>query len=229
MAEPIMMLTDVWRTYEKAGGLAALAGVSLEFAPGEHVAITGPSGSGKSTLLHLLCGIDQPTRGAVHFGGARPRGAQQWAKVRGKSIGLVFQAFNLLPTLTAQENVEVPMFGFVTGSKARGQRADELLGRVGLKDRKGHWPNELSGGERQRLAIARALANRPEVILADEPTGNLDSKNAAEILTLLEELRQEHQVTLVVVTHESAVAARAQRNVRLLDGRVSQDERRRAN
>jgi len=217
-----MALHDVSRWYAD-GRVKALSGVSLEIARGQCVAIQGPSGSGKSTLLHLLCGLDSPTSGCVLFGGRQPGSVGAWARLRAEHIGFVFQAPNLLPTLTAAENVEVPMFAVGRPRREREGRAHELLRRVGLADRATHRPAELSGGERQRVAIARALANEPDVVLADEPTGNLDSVTSAAILDLLLELRAQDGTTLVMVTHDPDVAARAERVVRLFDGRVTSD------
>jgi predicted ABC-type transport system involved in lysophospholipase L1 biosynthesis ATPase subunit len=197
----------------------ALDGVSLAVGRGDCVAIMGPSGSGKSTLLHVLCGLDRPTSGRVSFDGREPKPGE-WDRLRAERIGFVFQAFHLLPTLTAAENVEVPMFGTGRSRREREERARELLRRVGLADRATHLPRELSGGECQRVAIARSLANEPDVLLADEPTGNLDSKSSAEILDLLFDIHARDGATLVIVTHEAAIAERAGRIVHLLDGRV---------
>ena len=218
-ATPAFSLQDVSRWYA-SGLVAALRGVSLDIAPGECVAIVGPSGSGKSTLLHLLCGLDRPTSGRVLFEGREPRSVGEWARLRAGRIGFVFQASNLLPTLTAAENVEVPMFGTGRGRRERERRSRELLARVGLAERAAHRPGELSGGERQRVAIARGLANSPGVLLADEPTGNLDSATSAAILDLLLGLHTQEGMTLVLVTHDGAVAERAGRIVHLLDGRI---------
>jgi len=198
----------------------ALRDVTLTLKEGDSLAVCGPSGSGKSTLLHLLGAMDSPTRGRIRFRGVEPDGPRELAAIRAELIGFVFQAFHLLPTLSALENVQVPMFGVVPGSRERRERAEELLQSVGLADRATHLPGEMSGGERQRVAIARALANDPEVILADEPTGNLDSKSSAKVLDLLLELRETRDLAMVVVTHDSSVAARFDQTVNLLDGRV---------
>jgi ABC-type lipoprotein export system ATPase subunit len=194
--------------------------VTLAVAPGEFAAIVGPSGSGKSTLLHLLCGLDRPTAGRVWFRGSQPESAAEWTRIRARHIGFVFQAFHLFPTLTALENVEIPMFGVVPDAGARRRRARDLLCRVGLAPRLHHRPAELSGGERQRVAVARSLANRPALIGADEPTGNLDSKAAAEVLTLLAEIHREDGAAVVVATHNHEIASRAGRVIELADGRV---------
>ena len=221
---PILALETVSRVY--AGGrVRALDGVSLHVARGDCVAVTGPSGSGKSTLLHLLGGLDRPTGGRVLVEGHEPLSAGEWARLRSRRIGFVFQAFNLLPTLTAAENVEVPMFGTGRGRHEREQRARSLLERVGLADRATHRPSDLSGGECQRVAIARGLANAPDVLLADEPTGNLDSKTSAAILDLLLDVHTRDGTTLVIVSHEGSIAERASRLVRLLDGRIIGESR----
>ena len=220
MGNSILAMEHVWRVYDR-GRLSAVADVTLRVEAGEHLAVRGPSGCGKSTLLHLSCGLDRPTSGAVLFEGAKP-GPGHWRQLRARRIGFVFQSFQLLPTLTARQNVEIPMLGVISGSRQRRMKADELLERVGLAGRAGHRPGKLSGGERQRVAIARGLANSPDLILADEPTGNLDSRNAAEILDLLDELRRGPGAALVVVTHDEAVAARAGRIVHMLDGRIAE-------
>jgi ABC-type lipoprotein export system ATPase subunit len=216
----LVALERVTRRYDD-GRVTALLDVTLRVGSGEFIAIIGPSGSGKSTLLHLACGLDRPTAGRVVFEGVVPASGRAWARLRAERVGIVFQAFNLLPTLTAAENVEVPMFGIQASARARRARALDLLARVGLDGRTQHRPGELSGGERQRLAIARCLANGPRLILADEPTGNLDTQTSAEILDLLEEVHRREAAALVVVTHEPAIAARAHRVVRLIDGRVA--------
>jgi putative ABC transport system ATP-binding protein len=215
----ILSLEDVSRSYARAS-VAALRHVSLTVERGEYVAVTGPSGSGKSTLLHLLCGLDEPTSGRVLFERREPSTPREWTRLRARRIGFVFQTFNLLPALTALENVEVPLFGVEPAAAERRRRARAVLSRVGLEHRGRHKPGELSGGECQRVAIARSLVNRPDVVLADEPTGNLDSATAADILGLLSEIHASEHVTLVVASHDPEVSARAGRTVRLLDGRV---------
>ncbi|HET7264510.1 MAG TPA: ABC transporter ATP-binding protein [bacterium] len=222
MAEPLVALEQVSRGYD-GGRVVALRDVTLRVAPGEFVAIVGPSGSGKSTLLHLLCGLDRPTAGRVLFRGAEPPSPAAWTRVRARQIGFVFQAFYLFPTLTALENVEIPMFGVVPHAAERRRRARALLDRVGLGGRLDHLPSQLSGGERQRVAIARSLANTPILIGADEPTGNLDSHASLEVLDLLADLRRRDGASLVLATHNTEVAARAGRIIRLADGRIVAD------
>jgi putative ABC transport system ATP-binding protein len=224
MSTALLAAERIGRNYPRER-CVALSDVSLAIAPGEYAAVTGPSGSGKSTLLHLLSGLDRPTSGRVLFDGRQPAGTGEWASIRARNIGFVFQSFHLLPTLTARQNVEVPMMGVVAGVRDRRRRAEELLARVGLADRAGHRPSQLSGGEKQRLAIARSLANSPAVILADEPTGNLDSKSAAGVLDLREALRREEGALLVIVTHDPDIAGRAERRISLQDGRMVADER----
>jgi putative ABC transport system ATP-binding protein len=225
MSNPLVELKKVSRDYD-GGHVVALREVSLAVMPGEFLAVVGPSGSGKSTLLHLMSGLDVPTDGHVLFEGRTP--TTGWSRIRAQRIGFIFQDYNLLGTLTALENIQIPMLGVLAGATRREQRARELLERVGLKDRQHHRPAKLSGGERQRVAIARGLANVPDLILADEPTGNLDSATSAEILSLLAGIRAEQGTALVVVTHDRELAARAGRQVRLLDGRIVSEERREA-
>lgn len=201
------------------GDVRALRGVSLAIGRGESVAITGPSGCGKSTLLHLLGGLDRPTEGEVAFEG-NPLDRLDLDEFRARKVGFIFQSFHLLPTLSALENVQVPMFEAPWPRPERVQRAARLLEEVGLSHRRNQPPGRLSVGERQRVAIARALANEPTLLLADEPTGNLDSRNEAEVLDLLERLRRERGLTLVMVTHSTEVAAHADREVRLKDGAI---------
>ena len=210
------------KTYRMHGQpVEALRGVSFEIASGEYVAITGPSGCGKSTLLHLIGGIDVPTAGWIELLGTRldRLADQDLTRLRLLQVGFVFQRFHLLPVLTAAENVELPMAEAGLDRRARRERVRELLHYVGLDHRAGHRATQLSGGEMQRVAIARALANRPAVVLADEPTGELDAATGQEILTLFRRLNDDG-TTLVVVTHDDRLASAAGRTIRLLDGRI---------
>jgi putative ABC transport system ATP-binding protein len=206
------------------GQVAALVDVSVTIRSGEYVAVMGPSGSGKSTLLNLLGALDRPDTGAILFEGAP---LSRWGPLdqfRSQKVGFVFQSFHLLPTLTALENVQVPMFEGRLGAAGRARKARELLEAVGMQHRASHLPSRLSIGERQRVAIARSLANDPVLLLADEPTGNLDSQNATAVLDLFAALQRNRGLTLVVVTHSPEVAARAGRTLHLRDGRLVRDE-----
>jgi ABC-type lipoprotein export system ATPase subunit len=216
--KPILRCDELVRVYPD-GDVHALRGVSLEVRPGESMAITGPSGCGKTTLLHLLGGLDVPTSGSVEFAG-EPLTSIDLDAYRALRIGFVFQSFHLLPTLSALENVQVPMFEAPWPRSERRARAARLLEEVGMSHRRDQYPTRLSVGERQRVAIARALANEPKALLADEPTGNLDSVNQGEVLTLLDRLRREWSLTLVIVTHSPEVAAACDRVVKMRDGRV---------
>jgi putative ABC transport system ATP-binding protein len=202
------------------GRIQALRGVDLQVVCGEFLAVRGPSGSGKSTLLHLLGGLDQPSGGEVLYKGKSLFNDFDLDYYRSRRVGFVFQAFYLLPTLSAWENVQMPMFETDLNMRQRREKAEELLKEVGLAHRLKQYPNELSAGERQRVAIARSLANDPEILLADEPTGNLDTENSAKIMTLLSGIRVNRNMTVVVVTHEVEVAARAQRTLYCRDGRI---------
>jgi putative ABC transport system ATP-binding protein len=219
----VISIRDVTKTYRLGKGVEvqALRGVSLEIEKGEYVAIMGPSGSGKSTLMHILGCLDRPSSGTYVLNGEDV--SRMWtgtlARLRGREIGFVFQSFNLLPRANVLRNVELPMLYAGIGRKERRARAEEALTRVGLADRLKHRPNELSGGQRQRVAIARALVNRPSILLADEPTGNLDSKSGEEVMKLFAELNSEGH-TVVLVTHEPDIAAFARRVIRVVDGRV---------
>jgi ABC-type lipoprotein export system ATPase subunit len=215
---PLLQAEGLTKTYPD-GNVHALRGVSLAIVEGESVAITGPSGCGKTTLLQLLGGLDRPTGGEVFFEGT-PLARLDLDAFRARRLGFIFQSFHLLPTLTALENVQVPMFEGPWPRSERTHRAEELLKEVGLSARKHHRPARLSVGERQRVAIARALANGPTLILADEPTGNLDSRAQADVLELLDRLRRERSLTLVVVTHSPEVAGAADREIRLRDGQI---------
>jgi len=202
--------------------VSILHDVSLIVAPGEWVALTGPSGSGKSTLLGLIAGLDTPSSGRIVLNGVDITGLSEsrLAAIRNQQVGMVFQSFNLIPSLTAQENVEVPLYVNPDRQRIR-ERAGEMLELVGLAHRRRHQPHQLSGGEQQRVAIARALIARPSLLVADEPTGNLDSQTGEQVLELLARLRAELQLTCVIATHDPAVAARADRRLHLVDGRLA--------
>lgn len=226
MSDALIRTEQVTKTYGSGEtAVHALDNVTLTVQHGEFVAIMGPSGCGKSTLLNMLGALDQPTTGAVWVAGENVAQLKNVDKFRAQTIGFIFQLHNLLPTMTALENVEVPMIGQVSSGRARRDRAQELLTLVGLGPRAGHLPSQLSGGQRQRVAIARALANRPALILADEPTGALDSQSGAEILALLTELNATQGTTIAVVTHDRLVAQATQRILRMKDGRVIDDHR----
>ena len=201
----------------------ALSAVNLIVRASEFVAIVGPSGSGKTTLLNILGALDRPTSGDVYINGARLAGIRNLDRFRNQTVGFVFQMHNLIPTLTAQENVEVPMHETLWNARARAKRATELLALVGLDKRKHFLPSLMSGGERQRVAIARALANRPALMLADEPTGNLDSYNTAEIMRVLREVNRTHGTTIICVTHNHEVASATDRIITFRDGRIQSD------
>ena len=218
MGAELLRAESLVKTYPD-GDVRALRGISLAIAEREFVAITGPSGCGKSTLLHILGGLDRPSSGQVLFRG-RPLFDDRLDQFRARQLGFVFQSFHLIPTLSALENVQVPMFESDGRRGDRPGRARKLLEEVGLAHRVGHMPKQLSVGERQRVAIARALANAPCLLLADEPTGNLDSSTQSEVLDLLRLLRSERSLTLVIVTHSSEVAAAADRVIAIRDGIV---------
>jgi ABC-type lipoprotein export system ATPase subunit len=204
------------------GNVQALRGVSLQINAAESVAITGPSGCGKSTLLHILGGLDRPNQGDVTYR-EKPLSQLDIDSFRAHEVGFVFQSFYLMPTLTALENIQIPMFEGTRSARERIQQAERLIAEVGLSHRRFHHPGKLSVGERQRVAIARALANDPSLLLADEPTGNLDSKSQDEIIHLLHRLRAERQLTLVIVTHSHEVADAADRKILMKDGQVQED------
>jgi lipoprotein-releasing system ATP-binding protein len=220
MTSPILEVRDLYKSYDE-GRIEALRGVDLSIEPGEFVAISGHSGSGKSTLLHLLGGLDTPTKGSVLFRGVPLGSSVDLDCYRCDHVGFIFQAFHLLPTLRAVENVQTPMLAAKNHNADRGERAVALLREMGLEDRMGHHPNKLSAGERQRVAIARALANNPSILLADEPTGNLDSANSARIMDILTGIQKAHGMTLIVVTHEEEIANSAPRHIRIHDGRIA--------
>ncbi|NJN16218.1 MAG: ABC transporter ATP-binding protein [Oscillochloris sp.] len=224
MATEIVLETrNLMRVYGERMPVKALNGVDLQIAAGEIVAIIGPSGSGKSTLLNLIGALDRPSSGEVIVNGTPLSKVRNLDRFRGRTIGFIFQSHNLLPTLTARENVEVPMYETSISGSARRKRAEALLAMVGLGGRANHLPGQLSGGERQRVAIARALANQPTIVLADEPTGNLDTKTTAEIMALLIDLNRTQNVTLVIVTHNTEVAAICQRIISIRDGAIESD------
>ncbi|MGC5290007.1 ABC transporter ATP-binding protein [Micromonospora sp. DT231] len=225
-APPAIEAVEVSRTYQLDGvSVEALRGVSLVVRPGDYVALVGPSGSGKSTLMHLLGGLDRPTGGRLVIGGrdVNTLAPPEMAALRNETIGFVFQAFHLLPRTSAVENVALPLVYRGVPARQRRERAAAMLGRVGLGHRLDHRPNQMSGGEQQRVAIARALVTEPTVLLADEPTGNLDSVTGTAVLELLEQLNVESGVALVMVTHDQEVAARAQRRITMRDGVVVSD------
>ncbi|HJS47755.1 MAG TPA: ABC transporter ATP-binding protein [Gemmatimonadales bacterium] len=228
MSHPVIDVRDLRREYVLEGErVQALRGVSLVIRRNEYVAIMGPSGSGKSTMMNVLGCLDTPSGGEYWLNGQEVSrlSDQALARVRNREIGFVFQTFNLLPRATALHNVELPLIYAGIGSAERRRMAQDALGRVGLADRMLHRPNELSGGQRQRVAIARALVNRPSLLLADEPTGNLDSATSAEIMRVFGGLHAQGQ-TILMVTHEAEIAAHADRTVVLRDGRVASDEAR---
>ncbi len=217
-----MVLDNVTKVYPMGDTqVQALRGVNLEIRAGEFIAVLGPSGSGKSTIMHILGCLDTPTTGTYHLEGVGIQGLNpnELAEIRNRRIGFVFQSFHLLPRATACENVELPMVFAGVNAADRKACAESVLEQVGLRERIRHLPNELSGGERQRVAIARALVNKPSIILADEPTGNLDSRSGAEILALFENLHAEGR-TVILVTHDEAIAKKAHRVIRIFDGKI---------
>ena len=218
---PILVVNKVDKTYGGAGrAVNAVRGVTFNAEAGDFIALTGPSGCGKSTLLHILGGIDRPTRGRVLLDGVDlvSLSEENLARLRRKKIGFVFQFFNLLPTLTVAENVELPLMLDGISNSAASMRSSEMLERVGLGGRLVHYPAELSGGEMQRAAVARAVVTRPDLILADEPTGNLDSENVIQVMHLLGELNREMRLTVILATHSSEAARYASRSLHMRDG-----------
>ena len=225
---PVLELDKVSKVYTRRSvDVHALNAVDLTVAPGDMVAVTGPSGSGKSTLLHMLGALDRPSSGRVRILGEDITGFSddRLAAFRRQTLGFVFQFFNLLATLSARENVMLPLLLDGVARSEATERAEALLSRVGLGERADHRPDELSGGQQQRVALARALVARPAVLLADEPTGNLDSKAGAEVLDLLDEARRDDKLTIVLVTHDDRIAERADRVLHLVDGRIVEDRR----
>jgi putative ABC transport system ATP-binding protein len=215
----ILEVRDLHKSYDQ-GQIQALRGVDLAIRSGEFLAISGPSGSGKSTLLQLLGGLDAPTSGQVFFRQSLLGGQISLDTYRSQYIGFIFQAFHLIPTLRAIENVQVPMMSLPCSARARAQKAEGLLIEMGLEHRLNQYPNQLSAGERQRVAIARALANDPSILVADEPTGNLDSVNSARIIEMLTGIQEKRGMTMIIVTHENDIANAAPRHIRIRDGRV---------
>ncbi len=219
-AEYIIETRNLVKLYGDGAQVRALDGVDLRISAGEFVSVMGPSGSGKSTLLNMLGALDRPTRGQVLIEGQDMGRIKDLDRFRAQTVGFVFQLHNLIPTLTSRENVQVPMRGQSISARERRRRAYELLELVGLSGRMNHLPNQLSGGERQRVAIARSLANRPKLILADEPTGNLDSHSGREVIALMHKLNHELGTTFIVVTHDAAVARQTDRILIMQDGRI---------
>ena len=228
MSEPAVEAIDVTRSYELEGGVVvnALSGVSLRIDTGEYAAIIGPTGSGKSTLMHLLGCLDRPTTGALRIAGADVSSLDdtQLAQLRNETVGFVFQSFQLLPRISATANVAMPLVYRGTARAERIERARAALESVGLGHRLDHRPTQLSGGEQQRVAIARALVSQPTLLLADEPTGNLDTQSGVDVMRLLEQLNTDHGVAVILVTHDHEVAARARRRIRIRDGLIESDD-----
>ena len=219
---PVIFTENLTKSYEK-GSIKALDGVNLVIERGDFVSIIGPSGSGKSTLLNMLGGLDKPTSGTVIIDGVDITKEKDLSELRSDKVGFIFQLHNLIPNLNALDNVEIPLIGTGMKEKEMKQRAEYLLEAVGLGDRMKQKPNKLSGGQRQRIAIARALVNNPSIILADEPTGSLDTKTGARILDLLRNIQENNNVTLIIVTHDPEVAAMANRTIKIRDGRIIED------
>jgi putative ABC transport system ATP-binding protein len=220
MKDAIVAAEKVFKTYDN-GAVTALRNISLMIRYNEYIAIMGPSGSGKSTLINLLSGLDRPTKGRILFEGRQPANNREWTRLRAERIGFVFQSFNLLPYFTALENIEIAMFGVNKNPRERQRSAIELLSLAGLASKEKSLPGELSCGERQRVAICRSLANSPDLLLADEPTGNLDSKTSEQILKLLETIHEEKHITLVLISHDPQITERAGRIINIVDGAIT--------
>ncbi|MEA3377694.1 MAG: ABC transporter ATP-binding protein [Chloroflexota bacterium] len=225
MTDYIVETRDLVKIYGDGGEVRALDGLNMRIARGEFVTVMGPSGSGKSTLLNMIGALDRPTEGTVLVEGQDLQQVRDLDAFRARKVGFIFQLHNLIPTLTAQENVEVPMMGQPVGRGDRKKRARELLDMVGLGHRLDHLPNQLSGGQRQRVAVARALANQPAIVLADEPTGDLDSESGAEVIELMKRLNQELNTTFITVTHDPAISRETERVLIMRDGRIVHEHR----
>lgn len=226
MADPsafVIEARNLTRVYGDGSEIRALDSVNLQITPGELVAIMGPSGSGKSTLLNVLGALDKPTDGSVFINGEDLSKIQNKDAFRAKTIGFVFQLHNLIPTLTARENIEIPMMGYLN-PHSRHQRSAELLALVGLSDRMNHLPNQLSGGQRQRVATARSLANDPPIVLADEPTGSLDTVAGEDLMNLINDLNKSQSTTFVIVTHDPAIARKTRRIIIMRDGKIVRED-----
>jgi putative ABC transport system ATP-binding protein len=226
--KPIIELKDVWKTYTMGDNeIHALSGITLSIHKGEFVAIEGPSGSGKSTCMNIIGCLDLPTKGEVLLEGIdiRSMSESDLAQRRGKKIGFIFQQFNLIPTLTAEKNITLPMIFLGTTKEEQRKRAEELLKLVKIDDRKDHLPGELSGGQQQRVAIARSLANNPEVIIADEPTGNLDSGTGKIVIEFLKEMNKKGK-TIIIVTHDQKIGEQAKRTIYIKDGKIIKEIKR---
>ncbi len=221
----IIETRNLTKIYGDGAQVHALDRVEIQVAHGEFLTVMGPSGSGKSTLLNMLGALDRPTDGQVLIDGREMTKVRNLDTFRARTVGFVFQLHNLIPTLNARENIEVPMMGQVRGRGKRRRRAKELLDMVGLADRAHHLPNQLSGGQRQRVAIARALANQPALVLADEPTGNLDSQSGSEVIALMRRLNQDLGTTIIIVTHDLSVARQTDRVLVMQDGKIVDDHR----
>jgi ABC-type lipoprotein export system ATPase subunit len=226
MNDKILIETrNLTKIYGNGAEVRALDDVNIRVRRGEFLTVMGPSGSGKSTLLNMLGALDRPTSGEVFINGQELTTVKDLDSFRAQTVGFIFQLHNLIPTLNARENVEVPMMGQDMSAKQRRERSKELLELVGLGNRMDHLPNQLSGGQRQRVAVARALANRPALVLADEPTGNLDTQSGSEVVDLMRDLNEELETTFVIVTHDHAVARQTERVLVMQDGRIVDDHR----